>query len=142
MKTDLFRKPYLDQVDQKTVHMISIENQPVNHQASDQDFTVGAYRQLISLALASYHVADYRRIPWGDHFVLWRHDCDSSLNRSFALARTEAEMGLRSTFFVNPHSEFYNLLEYGQLALVKEISKFGHDIGLHFDVSLSNSFIE
>ena len=113
--------------------MISIENQPINHQANDQDFTVEAYRQLISLALTSYQLADYRSIPWGERFVLWRHDCDYSLNRSLALAKIEAEVGLWSTFFVNPHCEFYNLLESGQLALVKEMVQLGHDIGLHFD---------
>ncbi len=118
--------------------MISIENQPINHQANDQDFTVEAYRQLISLALTSYRLADYRSIPWGERFVLWRHDCDYSLNRSLALAKIEAEVGLRSTFFVNPHCEFYNLLESRQLALVKEMVQLGHDIGLHFDGAFYN----
>lgn len=122
--------------------MISIENQPINHQANDQDFTVEAYRQLISLALTSYQLADYRSIPWGERFVLWRHDCDYSLNRSLALAKIEAEVGLQSTFFVNPHSEFYNLLENGQLALVKEMTQLGHDIGLHFDGAFYNTASE
>lgn len=75
--------------------MISIENQPINHHANGQDFTVEAYRQLISLALTSYQLSDYRSIPWGERFVLWLHDCDYSLNRSLALAKIEAEVGLR-----------------------------------------------
>lgn len=115
--------------------MIRIENQPINRQATDQDFTTDAYRHLIKLALSSYQSTDYRSIPWGQRFVLWRHDCDYSLNRSLDLAKLEAAEGLRSTFFVNPHCEFYNLLESSQLSLVKEMIGLGHDIGLHFDAA-------
>ena len=113
-----------------------------NFQISDQDFTVDAYRQLVSLVLTTYQVTDYRSIPWGQRFALWRHDCDVSLNRSLVLAKIEAEMGLKSTFFVNPHCEFYNLLERSQLALVKQIVQLGHDIGLHFDAAFYNTTSE
>jgi len=115
--------------------MISIDNQPRNNQESDRDFSVDAYRQLVGLALASYRPINYRSIPWGQRFVLWRHDCDYSLNRALVLARIEAEMGLSSTFFVNPHCEFYNILESSQIALVKEFIQLGHDVGLHFDAA-------
>ena len=113
--------------------MILVDNQPLNVQATDQDFTIDSYRQLIRVALASYPKADYRSVPWGQRFLLWRHDCDFSVHRSLALARIEAEECLRSTFFLNPHSEFYNLFESSQLAFVKEVVRLGHDIGLHFD---------
>jgi hypothetical protein len=115
--------------------MISIDNEPINHQANDHDFNVEAYRQLIRLALTNYQAADYRSIPWGQRFVLWRHDCDFSLNRSLALAEIETAMDLRSTFFVNPHCEFYNLLEISQVGIVKQLVRLGHDIGLHFDAA-------
>lgn len=113
--------------------MISDENKPNAVRSCDQDFSVTEYLRLIKLASLSYRPVTYREIPWGERFVLWRHDCDYSLNRALALAKIEAEMGLRSTFFVNPHCEFYNLLESGQLALVKELIQLGHDVGLHFD---------
>jgi len=116
--------------------MISINNKTHNDDADDQDFTIDAYRQLISLVQTSYQVTDYRSIPWGQRFLLWRHDCDISLHRAVALAKIESEMGLRSTFFVNLHCEFYNLFELSQLMLVKEIVQLGHDIGLHFDADL------
>lgn len=115
--------------------MISIDSQPLNRQASNQDFTVEVYRQLIGLALASYQPVDYRSIPWGQRYILWRHDCDFSLNRALALARIEAEEGVRSSFFLNPHCEFYNLLQSDQLALAREFLWLGHDIGLHFDAA-------
>lgn len=122
--------------------MISIENQPINCVARDHDFTVDAYRQLIRLALASYQIENYRSIPWGERFVIWRHDCDYSLNRSLALARIESEEGLYSTFFLNPHCEFYNLLQSDQIGLAQELLRLGHDIGLHFDAACYANVLE
>jgi len=122
--------------------MISINNQPINSEAINSDFTVKSYRQLIDLALKSYQIANYRFIPWGQRFVLWRHDCDYSLNRSLALAYIEAESGLRSTYFVNPHCEFYNLLEQQQRDNIHQIAELGHDIALHFDAGFYNTLSE
>ena len=115
--------------------MISIDNLPTNHQPNNADFTVASYRQLIILALSSYEVADYSSINWGKRFLLWRHDCDFSLNRSLALAKIESDLGLKSTFFLNPHCEFYNLLESSQQDLIHNIFELGHNIGLHFDAT-------
>jgi hypothetical protein len=115
--------------------MISINNRPLNAEPSDSDFKVENYKKLIQMALLSYHVADYQTIPWGQKFILWRHDCDYSLNRSLAVANIEADAGLKSTFFLNPHCEFYNLLENDQRDLIYEILQLGHDIALHFDAA-------
>lgn len=98
-----------------------------------EDFTISGYQHLVRLALQKYPQASYQDIPWGGRFILWRHDVDLSLNRSVSLARIEAEEGLKATYFINPHSEFYNLFEAGQASLVREIIRLGHDIGLHFD---------
>lgn len=122
--------------------MISINNKPINSESINSDFTVKSYRQLIDLAQKSYQVANYRFVPWGQRFVLWRHDCDYSLNRSLALAHIEAESGLRSTYFVNPHCEFYNLLEQQQRDYIHQIAELGHDIALHFDADFNNTLSE
>lgn len=113
--------------------MISYDNKPLNALSSDVEFTVEVYRQLLKTALAKYPLVTYRSIPWGERFLLWRHDCDYSLNRSLTLGRIEEKEGLCSTFFVNPHSEFYNLFEHSQLNIVTRLLELGHDIGLHFD---------
>lgn len=122
--------------------MISVENTPLNNVESDDDFTLESYRLLIRMALDNYQPASYRSVPWGRQFILWRHDCDFSLNRALVLAKVEAEEGLRTTFFINPHCEFYNLLERNQLEIVKEIISLGHDIGLHFDAAFFNTTSE
>lgn len=111
-------------------------------ESMSSDFTGENYRQLIDLARQSYEAASYRCIPWGRRFILWRHDCDYSLNRSLALARIEAEFQMRATYFVNPHSEFYNLLERGQRDCIRKIAELGHDIALHFDTGFYNTLSE
>lgn len=113
--------------------MIAAENKPLNTATSDADFTISHYRELCQLAVKQYLIADYGHIPWGKRFILWRHDMDYSLNRGLMLAKIEYEIGLKATYFLNPHSEFYNLAEASQHAIIKEILSLGHDIGLHFD---------
>jgi hypothetical protein len=115
--------------------VISGNNVPLNQQSFDSDFTVDSYRELLVIAKQRYAFANYGAIPWGQRFVLWRHDCDYSLNRAHALARVEAAEGVSATYFVNPHSEFYNLFEKTQHSLVLEILGMGHGIGLHFDAA-------
>jgi len=115
--------------------MISVNNAPLNSASRDTDFTRESYRGLLAMAKRSYVFASYSAIPWGTRFVLWRHDCDYSLNRAHALARVEADEGVRATYFLNPHCEFYNLFEKSQHRLVREIIEMGHEIGLHFDAA-------
>ena len=113
--------------------MIKSDNQPLNEEAFIEDFTVEHYRELLRLAQVNYQFVSYENIPFGERFILWRHDCDFSLNRAFKLAEIEAQEGVASTFFVNPHSEFYNLLEKTQSEIISSILDLGHSVGLHFD---------
>lgn len=67
-------------------------------------------------------------------FILWRHDIDLELPAVTALARLEARIGIRSTYFFMTRSWFYNLLsrEGGEtLAAVRDL---GHCVGLHCDL--------
>ncbi len=100
-----------------------------------EDFTVAHYRELLKLAKENYRFIGYGDIEFGSRFVLWRHDCDFSLNRSLRLAGIEREYDIRATYFLNPHSEFYNPLEADQARIVETIISLGHDIGLHFDAA-------
>ena len=113
--------------------MISIASQARAIANHDADFTIEHYRQLLRLARRSWPLVGYNTIPFGQRFLLWRHDCDYSLNRALALARVEQEEGVHATYFVNPHCEFYHLLERSQLDIVRELRSLGHDVALHFD---------
>ena len=100
-----------------------------------EDFTTQQYRELIRLAKQNYSFVFFDGIPFGERFVLWRHDIDFSVNRAFALAEIELDEGVCSTYFINPHSEFYNPFEKSQTCLLKRIVGMGHKIGLHFDAA-------
>ena len=104
-----------------------------DEQLDFNDFLETHYRELLCQARKSYTFATYECIPWGERFVLWRHDVDYSLNRALRLARIEAEMGVRATYFINPRSDFYNLFETTQVSAVRSILDLGHEVGLHFD---------
>ena len=117
----------------KEIKVISNLNAPLNDQSVASDFTTENYHRFLLIAKRNYNFVTYGDIPWGQKFILWRHDCDYSLERSYALARIEADAGVRSTYFLNPHSEFYNIFEKTQYRQVMEILDMGHDIGLHFD---------
>jgi len=56
------------------------------------------------------------------------------------MAKVEHKLGIRSTYFVLFSYKFYNLLEREDLATLREISKLGHEIGLHYDVVTYESY--
>jgi hypothetical protein len=58
---------------------------------------------------------------------------DFSIHRAYKLALIEHELGVKSTYFVHLHNEYYNLLEKEIAELVYKIKGLGHQIGLHFD---------
>ncbi len=118
--------------------MISNENQPNQIMTSDEDFTEVNYRKLLRAANASYTFVTYEAIPWDSRFILWRHDLDYSINRALSLACIEAEENVTATYFVNPHSEYYNPFEPEQANLLKHILSLGHRLGLHFDATFFN----
>ena len=100
-----------------------------------KNFTTAQYAQLLQLAKAKYKFIGYQELTLYKKFVLWRHDCDFSLNRSLRLAQIEHKESVKATYFLNPHCEFYNLLEKDQAQIVGKILALGHDIGLHFDAA-------
>lgn len=100
------------------------------------------YRKMLQTVIERRQTIRYREINAYQDFVLWRHDCDMSLNRARYIAEVDAEHGVASTFFILPHSDFYNVLELGQTKLIREISGLGHDIGLHLDVEYHSAVSE
>ncbi len=114
---------------------------PIHEGAFDSDFTLKNYGKMLCIAKQNYEFSTYSSIPWGKRFILWRHDCDFSLNRARELASIEAAEGVKTTYFLNLHSEFYNLFEKSQHSLVTDIISMGHDVGLHFQTNFYKSFV-
>jgi hypothetical protein len=100
-----------------------------------EEFTERGFRLLIrELTSRGYRFARYEERPSHRH-VIWRHDVDFSMHRAARLAAIEAEEGVTATYFVNPRSAFYNLLEPEIDGLIRRIRGSGHEIALHFDAS-------
>ncbi|MBL7915295.1 MAG: hypothetical protein JNL49_09655 [Bacteroidia bacterium] len=90
------------------------------------------------MAKSKYNFSQFTESQIADGSILWRHDVDYSPQSALKLAEIESQEGIKSTFFVLFHSEFYNLLEKVNIDCFKNISKLGHEIGLHFDASFFN----
>jgi hypothetical protein len=110
-----------------------LANKLVEIEQHKVDFTTSQYVELLRLAKKNYEFARFGSAKPAGKYVYWRHDVDLSPNRALRLAQLEHDEGLQSTYFFNPHSDFYNLLENSQAKIIKDIISLGHDIGLHFD---------
>jgi hypothetical protein len=97
-----------------------------------EDFTEASYRELVALAAARYDFEPFGTEAVGPH-VLWRHDVDYSVHRALVLARLEAELGVRATYFISLHSDLYNPFEPAVHGRLREIAALGHWLGVHFD---------
>jgi hypothetical protein len=97
-----------------------------------EDFTEASYRDIVAAAKARYAFEPFGTEATGPH-VLWRHDVDYSVHRAVVLARLEADVGARATYFLTLHSDLYNVLEPAVHRRAREIVELGHWIGLHFD---------
>ncbi len=97
------------------------------------DFTLSHYKEILSKLKENHIFSAYHDYDVNSIFVLKRHDVDFSLDNALKMAKIEYDMGVKSTYFLMLHSEFYNLLEYKNIEIVKEIKLLGHEIGLHFD---------
>jgi hypothetical protein len=106
------------------------------------DFTEAEYEALVQLAASHYRFIDFDGLDSEPPVVLWRHDIDCSPQRALALARIEARRGARATYFVNAHSDFYNLLEPLNVQAVLAIVGLGHNLGLHFDPYAVSTFTD
>lgn len=109
------------------------------------DFTESAYSSLLALAKTDYRFIFYNEELGNEATVLWRHDVDFSVHRALRLAEIEKEHNIKSTYFFQLNSAFYNLFEDDVRNRVLSLIKHGHQIGLHFDPSSyagkSNEFV-
>ncbi len=96
------------------------------------DFTLDNYKKLLILACERYSFRFFDE-EYTKSSILLRHDLEFSVPIALKMAQIEADHGIRSTYFVQLHSEFYNTLEKVKIQAIKEIHKLGHQIGLHFD---------
>lgn len=97
------------------------------------DFTLDNYRKLLGIAQKTHCFRSFNNYKGTKNYILWRHDIDFSVHSALKMAKIEKEEDVSATYFINLHSEFYNLLEKEIFELVISILNYGHKIGLHFD---------
>lgn len=98
------------------------------------DFTTKHYRELIQEAKKKFTFSFFHEIDRKHPFLLWRHDIDFSPHRALRCAQIEHEEGVKATYFVHIHNEYYNFFEKEVTEIIKEIALLGHEIGIHFDI--------
>lgn len=103
-------------------------------------YSLAAYAELIAAGRASgYRYLTFAEVAAnasdGGRQCLLRHDVDVSVAFALDMARVEAAMRVRSTYFLMPRSPAYNLLSRHTSLAVREMVEMGHDIGLHFDAA-------
>jgi hypothetical protein len=100
-------------------------------------FSVPEYRALLTDALAAgYATAPVEAMPeWDGRPTLYlRHDVDIHLDGIEAVARAEAGLGARATYFV-PLTLHFNPAYPPNRDVLRELVAAGHRIGLHYDLA-------
>ncbi len=104
----------------------------------NQYFSPESYRAILERAqLLGYRITPFKEFtpPLERPVLLLRHDLDHSIRSAAFIAEIEADLGIRSTYFVQTECEFYNLLSSESRSLLRRIATQGHEIGLHYDTS-------
>jgi hypothetical protein len=84
---------------------------------------------------------DYPKVKNQPKIILLRHDIDYSPQRAFVMAKIEKDLGIKSTYFVRVHGEYYHPFDRQSYLIIKQIIEFGHEIGLHSEArSLARAF--
>ena len=98
-----------------------------------KDFTLKSYVKLLQYLNQIYKIVPFCEIPREDvPYLILRHDMDISLLAALKMAKIERDLGVKSTYFVLFSSRFYNVLEGNNVSILRQISKLGHEIGLHY----------
>ena len=67
------------------------------------------------------------------YVILLRHDIDHSQLKALEFAKIERDLGIKSTYFVRVHSNYYNPYGFKVYTVLKKILDLGHEIGLHYE---------
>ena len=100
-------------------------------------FSLRTYREIATAlredgyTFRTFHDFD----PEARHAVM-RHDIDMDLTTALPMASLEADLGIPGIYFVLTRSELYSPASTAGRGALRGLHDAGHEIGLHFDVSL------
>ena len=100
-------------------------------------FSLVTYRAIAeALAAGGYEFHTFETFDVRAQHAVMRHDIDMDLDTALPLAELEMELGIPGSYFVLTRSELYSPFSTRGRTALREILAMGHEIGLHFDVSL------
>ena len=98
-------------------------------------------KQALKMGFTIISFGDYPKFSKKPKIILLRHDIDYSPQRALAIAKIEKKLGLKSTYFVRVHGEYYHPFDHQSYSAIKMITELGHEIGLHSEArSLAQEF--
>ncbi len=101
-----------------------------------KELTFGYLSNLYTeLVERGYFFRTFSQEKGSDKTILLRHDIDFSITRLAEMAKMEAQLGIRSTYFVLTDTPHYSLDDKANQRQLQDLVQAGHEIGLHFDPS-------
>jgi hypothetical protein len=99
------------------------------------DFTLANYERLLQIAKENYvfNIFSLNEDEFNSKTILLRHDIEFSVPIALKMAEIESSLGIKATYFVQLHGDFYNALEKRTFEQLKKIETLGHQLALHFD---------
>lgn len=97
-------------------------------------FTFKSYADIIETLSKNLTLSPFENYNVTGKLFL-RHDIDVSIYKALEFAKFEKSLGIHSTYFIQPNSDFYNLSSFVVLESVNKIIEYGHTVGLHIDAS-------
>lgn len=92
-------------------------------------------RLLMSLRDAGWTLSPVSALTKGaDDHVYLRHDVDFSLTDALPMARAEAALNVKATYYVLLSGP-YNVLAAENRQALRELVELGHEVGLHYDLA-------
>ena len=107
------------------------------------DFSYDTYQNLLHILLKSRRnlcFRDFCQAPPNGNFLLLRHDVDYTPKAALQIAKLEADMGIKATYFVLFSSPYYNLFNSEYILFPKKLAEMGHEVGLHYDLEVFETF--
>lgn len=68
-----------------------------------------------------------------------RHDVDLDLQCALKMAKLEAKLGVRSSYYILASGDYYHPFTAENRGIIAQIEALGHEIGLHYEGDLSES---
>lgn len=103
------------------------------------DFSYKHYNDILfDMLNENYKIVDFNNCNSYEREIIVRHDIDLDLKKALEMARIEKNAGIRANYFFWLTSPFYNIFDYDNSLIIKDIIKLGHNVGIHFNEGIYN----